>query len=75
MTLTNGAGGAQDWLSLQATSALDNGTGLAWTWVGAGVTTRSWTVTMPTTPGTYEFRLYPNNTYNRAATSPSVTVN
>ena len=55
--------------------APDNSTGLAWTWVGTGggVTSRTWTVTMPTTPGTYEFRLYPNNTYARIATSPTVT--
>jgi hypothetical protein len=29
---------------------------------------------MPTTPGTYEFRLFLNNGYTRAATSPTVTV-
>ena len=45
-----------------------------WIYVGAGVTTRTWTVTMPATPGTYEFRLFLNNTYTRAATSPTVSV-
>lgn len=29
---------------------------------------------MPTTVGNYEFRLYPNNTYNIIATSPGVAV-
>jgi hypothetical protein len=29
---------------------------------------------MPTTPGTYEFRLFLENGYTRAATSPPVTV-
>jgi hypothetical protein len=31
-------------------------------------------VTMPTTPGQYEFRFYPNNGFVRTATSPAVTV-
>jgi hypothetical protein len=30
---------------------------------------------MPSTPGTYEFRLFLNNGYTLAATSPPVTVN
>ena len=47
---------------------------LKWTYVGAGVTTRTWTVTMPSTAGAYEFRLFLNNGYTRAATSPTVTV-
>ena len=33
-----------------------------------------WTVPMPSTPGTYEFRLFNNNGYTRVATSPTVTV-
>ena len=40
--------------------------------VGAGVTTRTWTVAMPITGGSYEFRLFINNA--RAATSPAVFV-
>jgi subtilisin family serine protease len=73
VTLTNGLGGANDWLGLAATGAPDTSY-LQWTYVGSGVTTRTWTVTMPNTAGTYEFRLYPNNGYARAATSPTVTV-
>jgi len=72
-TLTNGAGGGQDWLALASTSAA-NISYLTFTYVGAGVTTRTWTVTMPSTPGPYEFRLFFNNSYTRAATSPVVTV-
>jgi subtilisin len=72
-TLTNGLGGGQDWLALASTSSA-NTSYLTFTYVGSGVTTRTWTVTMPTTPGTYEFRLFPNNGYTRAATSPTVTV-
>jgi subtilisin family serine protease len=73
VTLLNGFGGATDWLGLAATGAADSNY-LQWVYVGSGVTTRSWTVTMPTAPGTYEFRLYPDNGYSRAATSPPVTV-
>ena len=73
VTLTNGLGGGSDWLALAATSA-PNTSYLKYIYLGAGTTTRAWTVTMPTTPGTYEFRLFLNNGYTRAATSPTVTV-
>ena len=72
-TLTNGLGGSQDWLALAGTSAPNTGN-VQWVYVGTGVTTRTWTVNMPSTPGTYEFRLFLNNGYTRAATSPPVTV-
>jgi hypothetical protein len=73
MSLTGGPGGATDWIALAATGAANNNY-LQWVYVGAGVTTRNWTVNMPTAPGTYEFRLFLNNGYTRAATSPPVTV-
>ena len=47
---------------------------LQYVYVGAGVTTRTWTVNMPTTSGTYEFRLFPNNSFTKIAASPPVTV-
>jgi subtilisin len=72
VTLTGGGGGASDWLALAAAGAA-NTSYLQWTYVGAGVTTRTWTVTMPATPGTYEFRLFLNYGFTRAATSPTVT--
>ena len=72
VTLTNGYGGSSDWLGLAATTAT-NTSYLQWTYVGAGVTTRTWTVTMPTTVGTYEFRLFVNG-YTRVATSAAVNV-
>ena len=69
------AGGAKDWLGFTAVSAPDgSGQYLQWVYVGAGMTTRTWTVTVPTTPGQYEFRFFPNDTYTRLATSPTVTV-
>src|SRR5204863_9135859 len=71
--LTGSAGGAQDWLALAATGAADTNY-LQWTYVGAGVTSRTWTVTMPSAGGTFEFRLYLNGGSTRAATSPTLTV-
>jgi subtilisin len=73
VTLAGGYGGSGDWLALAPTTA-GNTFYLQWTYVGTGLTTRTWTVTMPSTPGTYEFRLFPNNSFARAATSPPVTV-
>ena len=75
VTLTNGSGGAKDWLGFTTVGKPDgSGQYLQWVYVGAGITTRTWTVTAPTTPGQYEFRFFPNDTYTRLATSPSVTV-
>jgi hypothetical protein len=72
VTLTNGFGGSGDWLALASTSA-PNTSYTQWTYVGAGVTSRTWTVNMPATAGTYEFRLFVNG-YTRVATSPVVNV-
>src|SRR5205807_1881371 len=58
-TLTGGLGGAVDWLGLAAVGAPESSY-LQWTYVGAGVTTRAWPVTMPATGGAYEFRLFLN---------------
>jgi hypothetical protein len=73
VTLTDGLGGSTDWIAFAATGAA-NQTYVVWTYVGASVTTRTWTVTAPAATGTYEFRLFLNNGYTRAATSPPVTV-
>ena len=73
VTLTNGLGGTADWLAFAAVGAANNSY-LQYTYVGNGVTTRTWTVTAPATPGTYEFRLFENYGYTRLATSPAVTV-
>jgi subtilisin family serine protease len=73
VTLTNGPGGGGDWLALAAAGSA-NAIYLQYTYVGGGVTTRTWTVTAPATPGTYEFRLFANYGYTRLATSPAVTV-
>ena len=72
-TLTSGLGGSTDWLALAAVGA-PTGSYLQWRYVGSGVTTLNWTVTMPATTGAYEFRLFLNNGYTLAARSPAVTV-
>jgi len=46
VTLTNGAGGTTDWLALAGVDDPDSSY-LQWTYVGGGVDTRTWTVTMP----------------------------
>ena len=74
VTLTNGYGGATDWLALAQTGSPMTSY-IQYSYVGSGLTTRTWTFTMPNTPGTYEFRLFPNNGYTVAATSPPITVN
>ena len=73
VTLTDGFGGTWDWLALSAAGSPDSSY-LKWSYVGAGVTTRTWTVTMPTTPGPYQFRLYLNNGSTTFTTSQIVTV-
>ena len=73
LSVTAAPGGATDWLALAAVGAPD-ASHVQWTYVGAGVTDRTWVVTMPTTPGDYEFRLFLDNGYERAATSATVTV-
>ncbi len=73
VTLTNAPGGATDWLAFAAVEAPDT-TYLQYTYVGAGLNSRTWAVTMPSTPGDYEFRLFLDNGYQRAATSVTITV-
>ena len=73
VTLTNGLGGTGDWLAFAPVGAANNSY-LQYIYVGNGVTTRTWTVTAPATPGPYEFRLFDNYGYTRLATSPTVTV-
>jgi hypothetical protein len=73
VTLVNGLGGSSDWISLAATSA-PNTSWIQYVYVGAGVTTRTWTVAMPTSGGPYEFRLMLNNSYTITARSPAISI-
>jgi hypothetical protein len=49
---------------------------LQWSFIDAlpGTTTKTWAITLPATLGQYEVRLFNGLTYNRAATSPPLTV-
>jgi hypothetical protein len=72
VSLANGFGGVNDWMALATVGSADTAYA-QWTYVGANVTDRVWTVT-PASTGSYEFRLYRDNGYTRAATSVPVTV-
>ena len=73
VTLEGGLGGSGDWLALAPVGS-SAASYLTFTKVGAGVTTRDWTVAMPQTAGQYEFRLFLDNGYVQAAASPPITV-
>jgi RHS repeat-associated protein len=73
MRLVSGPGGSTDWFGLSLVGSV-NTSYTQWTYVGSGVTTREWTVTMPTVANSYEFRLYLNNGYTIAATSAAVSL-
>src|SRR5206468_3757698 len=75
VTLANAPGGGTDWLGFTAVANPDTASSFATlTSVGAGVTTRTWTVNAPATLGQYEFRFFLNGGYVRSATSPTITV-
>jgi hypothetical protein len=73
VTMTNGTGVWNDWLAF-ARVGDPNGTYLKWRNVGTGNITLAWTVNMPATTGTYEFRLFRGGTFTRIATSPAISV-
>ena len=80
VTVSNGPGNARDWVGLHATSAADT-VYLDWKYLNgtrtppaAGLTSATIAFTMPSTPGTYNFRLFQNGAYTKLATSPTVTV-
>jgi hypothetical protein len=78
-TVTNGPGLPGDWLAFfpvgggqaqRIWSQYLNGKGPS----GPGVSMATLPLTMPTTPGTYELRLYRNDSWTLLATSPAITV-
>jgi hypothetical protein len=79
VTVANGPGAPKDWVALHATAAADTVL-LDWKYLNGtrtstvGFSAATLNFTMPTTPGTYNFRFFRNNTYTRLATSPTVTV-
>jgi subtilisin family serine protease len=73
VTIGNGKVAPNDWLALAQTGASDR-TYLQMIYAGSLAADRKWAVTMPMAAGTYEFRLFLDNGFARAATSPTVTV-
>jgi thermitase len=69
-----------DWIGLYAIGAPDVGNQIDWKYVsctqiaGAAAASGSCDFTIGVTTGTYEFRLFANNTYSRLDASPSFTV-
>ena len=79
-TIANGPGNAGDWVGLLSASAAD-GTYMDWKYLsgtrirpGAGVTGAAVPFTMPATPGTYNVRLFLNDSWVKLATSLTITV-
>jgi hypothetical protein len=74
-TLSNLPGTANDWIALAAVGA-PNAVYFQYAFVSTlpGSTTKTWTVALPTAPGQYEVRFFQGLTYDRAATSPVITV-
>jgi len=78
----NGSGNAGDWIGVYVTGTADSAY-LNWFYLdgtkiqpSTGRTTATVVSTLPSTPGTYEFRLFPtgNGAFIRLATSPTMTV-
>lgn len=78
---TNGPGNALDWVALAAVGAPASSI-LQWKYLSGGTAAGSavatpsgnLTLTAPNTSGTYEIRLYSNNSYTVVVTSPTITV-
>ena len=80
VTVSNGPGSTTDWVGLYASTApSDNPHLVSWKYLNgaqsppsSGQTTAALTFAMPPTAGTYQFRFFPNNTFNLLATSANV---
>jgi RHS repeat-associated protein len=70
--MKNAPGNNYDWLSLAVVGSPPTSY-LSYTYLN-GAVNADWPRTMPSTPGTYEFRLFLNNSYTLLAVSPPVTV-
>jgi hypothetical protein len=79
-TVANGPGNTADWIGLYSVGAADS-TYVDYKYLNglktvptSGVTSASVTFTMPTTPGTYQFRFFANNVFTLLATGATITV-
>jgi uncharacterized repeat protein (TIGR01451 family) len=83
VTVSNASGNSTSWVGLYATGTTNNDLYKDWQHLNGtktppttGLTSATLTFTMPTTAGSYEFRLFDNTSgYTLLATSPPVTVN
>jgi len=80
VTIANGPGNARDWVGVYASGA-GNTAFIDWNYLNGlktppvtPVTSASLTFTMPTSAGTYNFRLFSNDSYTLVASSSNVSV-
>jgi subtilisin family serine protease/ribosomal protein L35AE/L33A len=66
-------GNMKDWVALYPVGAADMGGYVAWRYLN-GMKNGSSTLPAPSTPGTYNIRLFTNDTYNKIATSGEISV-
>ena len=81
VTIIGGPGNALDWVGLYSTSAPNSGPLVNWTYLNGqrtppatGLTSTAMAFTVPILSGTYNVRLFSNNSYSLLATSAIVTV-
>ncbi|MBZ5556722.1 MAG: IPT/TIG domain-containing protein [Acidobacteriia bacterium] len=80
VAVSNGPGSTTDWVALSGSGTSDYSY-IDWRYLNGatappatGLTSATITFTVPIAPGSYEFRLFANNTYSRLATSVTVNV-
>jgi hypothetical protein len=81
VAVAGGPGGITDWVAKHDAAAPNTTYYPDWKYLSGtqtapatGKTSATLTFTMPTTPGTYNFRFFANNGFTLLATSPTVTV-
>ena len=79
VAVSGGPGNPQDWVGLYTVGDSDMNP-ITWQFLSGtmtppdvGMSSATLTFTMPSTQGSYEFRFFTNNTYNKIATSNTVT--
>ena len=79
-TIANGPGNPMDWVSITPVASPDTAP-IHWVYLNGsktapstGISNTTLTFTAPASPGSYDIRLFSNNTYTRIARSSAVTV-
>jgi hypothetical protein len=80
VTVTGAPGNPGDWVGLHFTSSPDFSY-VSWRYLNGtqslpavGATSATFSFPMPTTPGSYNLRLFPENNFTSLATSPTLTI-